>query len=61
MNISSSCVAEATDDGRPRPTSVEIAAEMPAATPFTSRTGRSTARFIDSPTCPTCSTVFSTE
>ena len=61
MNISSSCVALSGDDLRGRLTKVETAAEIPAAMPLASRTGRITARFMASPTCPTCSTVFSTE
>ena len=51
MNISSSCVA-ASGDLRGC-TRVETAAEMPAAKPLASRTGRSTARFTAPPTCPT--------
>jgi hypothetical protein len=41
-------------------TSKETAAEMPAARPLTSRTGRMAARFTASPTWPICSTVLST-
>ena len=60
MNISSSCVAESTEDLRGLFTRVATAAETPAAMPFTSFTGRITARFMASPACSTCSTVFST-
>ena len=59
MNISSSCVADATLDLRPF-TRVATAAERPAASPFTSRTGRITAFFTLSPACSTCSTVLLT-
>ena len=45
MNISSSCVAASTLLLRWPRTKVETAAEIPAASPLTSRTGRMTALF----------------
>ena len=60
MNISSSWVAESTLLLRRPRTKVETMAEMPAAMPLTSRTGRRTALFTVPETFSICLTVAST-